>query len=44
MIRAFLIRSIRVLAVATLCSTGIVPRLWAEPIPVLSGRFLTGWD
>jgi hypothetical protein len=44
MTRAFLIESIRMLAIVAVCSTSVVPRLWAEPIPVTSGRFTVGHD
>src|SRR5439155_21340829 len=35
----YLTRSLRVLVIATLCSTGSVLTLWADPITVTSGHF-----
>jgi hypothetical protein len=44
MIGALLTRSRRMLGLAALCSVTSVPRLWADPVTVTSGRFVVPWD
>jgi hypothetical protein len=44
MTRGFLARSLRVLGIAAMCSTTVVPAAGAEPIAVISGQFTAGSD